>query len=82
MLEESVVYQDIFRKGRREGIQQGAQHLVLIQLEERFGKLSLATRKQIDKLGGSQLESLGKALIHFTSKKDLTNWLRQQNGSR
>jgi predicted transposase YdaD len=93
MLEESVVYQDILQKGRRRGLQEGRQEglqegrqkgveegkreLVMLQLEERFGKLSPKIRKQIERLSAEWIEELGKALLGFQSKQDLTNWLRQ-----
>ena len=93
MLEESSVYQDIFQKGERRGLQKGEQRglqkgeqrgvvkgerkLALLLLEERFGKLSPKIRKQMEHLPAEQLEGLGKALLGFQSKQDLTNWLRQ-----
>jgi len=85
MLEESVVYQDILQKGRRSGLQEGRQkgveegkrELVMLLLEERCGKLSPKIRKQIEHLPAEQLEDLGKALLDFQSKQDLTRWLRQ-----
>jgi predicted transposase YdaD len=91
MLEESVVYQDIFQKGERRGEQRGEQRglqkgvekgerkLVMLQLEERFGKLSPKIRKQIEHLPAEQLEDFGKALLDFQSKQDLTRWLRQHS---
>ncbi len=81
MLEESVVYQDILQKGRRsglqEGVEEGKRELVMLQLEECFGKLSPKIRKQMEHLPVEQLEELGKALLGFQSKQDLTRWLRQ-----
>ncbi len=73
MLEESVVYQDILQKGE----QKGERKLAMLQLEERFGKLSPKIRKQIEHLPVEQIEELGKALLGFQSKQDLTRWLRQ-----
>ena len=48
MLEESVVYQDILPKGKRQGVQQGESKFALLVLEERFGKLAPKLRKQIE----------------------------------
>ena len=84
MLEESVIYQDILRKGKRqgkqegkqeglqEGLQQGLQRerkLVVQVLERVLGELSVRTR--------NQLEQLGEALVEFNSEKALTAWLKQ-----
>lgn len=81
MLEESVVYQDILQKGERRGEQRGLvkgeRKLVVLLLEERFGKLSLQVRKQIERLTAAQLEELGKALLHFKGPAGLSAWLKQ-----
>ena len=85
MLEESVVYQDILRKGRKqgkqsglqEGLQQGESKFALLVLEERFGKLAPKLRKQIECLPAPQLEALGKALVYFKEPEELTAWLQK-----
>ena len=81
MLEESSVYQDILQKGERRGeqrgVRKGERKLVLLQLEERFGKLSLQVRKQIERLPAEQLEELGKALLHFRRSDELIAWLKR-----
>ena len=85
MLEESVVYQDILRKGRKQGRQSGLQEglqqegrtIALRQLEWRFGKLSPAIRRELEQLSVAQLEDLCVALLAFQSKMDLTRWLKQ-----
>ncbi len=41
------------------------------------GQLSPNIRKQIEHLPAEQIEELGKALLDFQSKHDLTLWLRQ-----
>jgi predicted transposase YdaD len=77
MLEESVVYQDILQKGEQRGVQKGERKLVMLLLGERFGKLSPKIHKQIERLPAEWIEELGKALLGFQSKQDLTRWLRQ-----
>jgi predicted transposase YdaD len=85
MLEESVVYQDILRKGRKqgrqsglqEGLQQGESKFALLVLDERFGKLAPELRKQIECLSAAQLEALGKALVYFKEPEELIAWLQQ-----
>jgi predicted transposase YdaD len=82
MIEESVVYQDILRKGKRRGLQEGVQRgeskFALLVLEERFGRLAPKLRKQIEHLPAPQLEALGKALLYFKEPEELTAWLQQQ----
>lgn len=82
MLEESVVYQDILRKGKREGVQQGllqeGNTIVQRQLERRFGKLSLTIRRRIERLTVAQLEELGVALLEFQTPQEMHAWLQQQ----
>ncbi len=81
MLEESVVYQDILRKGRKQGVQQGAEQEVrkvaLRLLERRFGKLSRTAQQKIERLVKEQMEVLCEALLDFQNKEDLTRWLKQ-----
>jgi predicted transposase YdaD len=89
MLEESVVYQDIFQKGAQKGEQKGLQkglqherHLVLRQLERLLGKLPAKVQKQVDQLDFEQLAALGQALFDFTSEKELAAWLKRQTVNR
>lgn len=84
MLEESVVYQDIFQKGEQRGVQQGLQQgmeqgekrVALRQLERKFGRISRAARQQIEKLVAEQLDALCDALLDFQTKEDLARWLK------
>ncbi len=78
MLEESVVYQDILRKGKRQGVQQEGQTIARLQLERRFGKLSLGVRRQLDRLSVAQLEALCVALLDFQTPQDMQAWFQQQ----
>ena len=82
MLEESVVYQDILRKGKRqgkqEGIQQGLLTIVQQQLERRLGNLSPAVQRQFEGLAVAQLEELGLALLEFQTQEDMQTWFRRQ----
>jgi predicted transposase YdaD len=86
LLEESVVYQDIFQKGFQEGfqqgIEQGARELVMRQLELRFGKPSRTIQRQIERLAVEQLEALCVALLYFQTKDELTRWLKQYAAAR
>jgi predicted transposase YdaD len=82
VLEESVIYQDILQRGVQRGMRLGKLKLVLIQLEQRFGKLTEQTRRQIDSLPVSQLEELGKALLSFGDKAELRAWLKHHTAAR
>ncbi len=86
MLEESVIYQDILRKGRKqgkqsglqEGLQRGGLTIIQQQLERRFVKLSPAVLRQIERLTVTQLEELGVALLEFKTLRDVQTWLKRQ----
>ena len=86
MLEESVVYQDILRKGRKQGRQEGRQEglrtIIQQQLERRFVKLSPAILRQIEGLTVAQLEDLGVALLEFQTLRDVQAWLKRQTAKR
>ena len=58
------------------GKQEGEQALILRLLQRRVGELSSEVRSQIESLSLTQLESLGEALLDFTSIEDLFNWLQ------
>jgi hypothetical protein len=62
--------------GRQEGRQEGELALILRQLTRRFDRLPESLQSQIEALSLSQLESLGDALLDFTSLADLQEWLR------
>ena len=69
-------------KGIKQGIAQGAElearSLILRQLTRRVGVLSPQKRAQVESLALKQLESLGEALLDFSSLTDLDEWLRPQ----
>jgi hypothetical protein len=67
------------QRGLEKGLQQGEQSLILRQLTRRVGELSPAMLQQIQSLSLVQLESLGEALLDFTSADDLTTWMQQNS---
>ena len=74
IMEESVTYQAILRKGsQREGLL-----LVKRQLKRRFGELSSGLEQRLQTLSVSQLEDLAEALLDFNDINDLSNWLENQ----
>jgi Domain of unknown function (DUF4351) len=54
----------------------GADALILRQLARRIGTIAPNIESQISTLSVSQLESLGEALLDFSSAVDLDEWLR------
>jgi len=65
------------QRGLEKGLQQGEQSLILRLLKRRIGELSPAMVQQIQSLSLVQLESLGEALLDFTSTDDLVAWLQE-----
>jgi predicted transposase YdaD len=65
-----------FERGIQTGRQEGELALILRQLTRRFDRLPESLQSQIEALSLPQLESLGDALLDFTSLADLQEWLR------
>lgn len=79
IMRESVIYQDIRESGKAQGREEGrreeAVSLILRLLNRRLGEISSTLSQQIRELSLEQLETLGEALLDFTSLTDLTTWL-------
>ncbi|MFM7527901.1 MAG: DUF4351 domain-containing protein [Nodosilinea sp.] len=83
VLLESPWYQEILQEGERRGEQRGEQRseqrgrqsLILKQLTRLVGELPPDLTTQVQTLSLEQLESLGEALLDFTTLSDLENWL-------
>jgi hypothetical protein len=58
-------------KGRVEG----KQELVVRQLTKRFGPLTAPVQQRIGLLTSEQLNTLGEAMLDFTTDNDLIAWL-------
>jgi predicted transposase/invertase (TIGR01784 family) len=67
--EETRVYKDTFAKGNL--------NMVLSQLEENCGQLTIELVREVNTLPINKLEALGKALLKFKKVKDLEKWLRE-----
>jgi predicted transposase YdaD len=74
IMQESVIYQDILQKGNK----QGEERLILRQLNRRFGEIDSSNIERVRVLSVEQLETLGEALLDFSSVDDLIVWLDQQ----
>ena len=75
IMRESVIYQDIRESGKAQGRREEAVSLILRLLNRRLGEISSTLGQQIQELSLEQLETLGEALLDFTSLTDLTTWL-------
>lgn len=67
LMRESPLYQEI--------LQEGELKVVLRQLNRRLGNLEPKLQSQIQQLSSEQLEVLEEALLDFSVKQDLVNWL-------
>lgn len=80
-MQDSVIYQDIFQKGEREGEKKGRQEeafqFLSRQINRRFGEIDSLIIEKIRLLSTSQLETLGEEFIDFSSVNDLINWLEK-----
>jgi predicted transposase YdaD len=68
-LEQTRVYQEAQINGE--------QRLVLKQLTRKLGTITPEMRSRLSSLTIDRVESLGEALLHFTSMSDLEAWLNQ-----
>jgi predicted transposase/invertase (TIGR01784 family) len=83
IMQESVIYQDIFQKGERIGEQKGEQRgelkFCLFLLNQRFGELDSLIVERVKSLPVEQLENLGAALFNISEVVDLVTWLNQED---
>jgi predicted transposase YdaD len=64
-------------QGIEQGIEQGELKMVLMILNQQLGPLAPQLDMQVRQLSRAQLESLGKALLKFSSEADLVAWLER-----
>ena len=84
IMRESVIYQDILAegeaKGEAKGLERGLQQekaLVIRLLNRKLGNLTSQLQTQVNSLKIERIESLGEALLDFSSIADLESWLSQ-----
>jgi predicted transposase/invertase (TIGR01784 family) len=75
-LQQTRVYQEAKAEGLEIG-QQQEKALVLKQLTRKLGDLSSQTQAKVSALPIDRIESLGEALLDFSSLSDLESWLSQ-----
>ncbi|MGB3205245.1 MAG: Rpn family recombination-promoting nuclease/putative transposase [Crinalium sp.] len=73
IMRESVTYQDIWERSRK----QEATSLVMRQLNRKLGEINSRLIEQIQLLTTEKIELLGEALISFSEIPDLVTWLEQ-----
>ncbi|WP_375500844.1 Rpn family recombination-promoting nuclease/putative transposase [uncultured Nostoc sp.] len=78
IMQESVIYQDILRKGQEQGKQQEAFSLCMSLLEERFGEIDDSISQKVQALNIEQLEALCRALFRISEVDNLVAWLDEQ----
>jgi predicted transposase YdaD len=80
ILEESPWYNEILRRGEAKGEARGRQEeamaFILRLLSRQIGPIAPDLQAQIQALPLDRLESLGEALLDFSTLDDLINWLR------
>jgi predicted transposase/invertase (TIGR01784 family) len=73
-LEQTRVYQEAKAEGLEKGLQQ-ERALVVRLLTKKLGNLTPKNQSRINELSIDRVESLGEALLDFTSISDLEAWL-------
>jgi predicted transposase YdaD len=63
-------------QGMQKGLQQGVAETVLHLLNLRIGAIGLRTQAQIKKLPAPKLRDLSAALLNFSTRTELTTWLK------
>ncbi len=73
-LRESVIYQEIIERGKREE----AISFTMRLLTRRIGAMTPELQAQVRNLTVAQLEELGEALLDFNNISNLVDWLQRQ----
>ena len=80
IMRESVIYQDIEKKGENKGEQKEALSFCMLLLNQRFGELESSIVEKVEVLSIEKLEALGVALLNISQMNDLIAWL-EENGT-
>lgn len=79
-MQQSVIYQEwreeFLQEGRQEGVIEGERSLVLRLLIRKIGSIPPALEAKIQTLSLSHLDTLGEALLEFSTVADLATWLQ------
>lgn len=74
LMQESVIYQDIWERSRK----QEALSFCMQLLNQRFVELDSLVLERVQELSVEQLEALGRTLLNISEVADLVAWLAQQ----
>ena len=89
-LKQTKVYQEALDEGRAEGIEEGREQgleqglfegelaLLFRLINRRIGPIAPETEAQIRNLSLEQIEALGEALLDFSDRADLDQWLKDK----
>jgi len=90
IMQESVIYQDIFQKGEERGEKRGEErgekrgevkgkrNTLMRQLNRRLGEIDSLLVDKIQLLTVEKLDDLAEALLEFSEVTDLVYWLNEQ----
>ena len=90
IMQESVIYQDIFQKGEKRGEERGEErgekrgevkgkrNTLMRQLNRRLGEIDSLLVDQIQLLTVEKLDDLAEELLDFSEIADLVTWLNKQ----
>ena len=67
-----------YQRDKQQARRDGEEHLILRQLNRRFGEIKSSLIEQVQLLSIEQLENLADALLDFSQVADLETWLKQQ----
>jgi predicted transposase YdaD len=80
-LQQTRIYREAVAEGEVIGLErgrsEGEQALVLKLLTRKLGKINAESQARVNSLTIDRLESLGEALLDFTSIADLEAWFGQ-----
>ena len=76
--EEREITMGLVSSWEQKGIEQGKEDIITRLLRRRFGAITDAIAKRIDRLTSEQLSNLADDLLDFTSPTDLEQWLNRQ----
>ena len=75
IMQQSVIYQDIWERSKKEE----ALKLARFIINGRFGEIDSSLMQQIEKLSAEQIEALVEVFFNFSNSSDLQAYLNQQN---
>ena len=76
-LRQTKVCQEALQEGEQRGLEH-ERSLILRQLKRRIDKISQKVKSQVLSLSFTELDSLGEALLDFSTPSDLNDWLRSR----